>query len=95
MRPMFGALGKAVGPTSLAFISERAFHEGHIRRLGLTKQFSVVRGCRDIGKRNMKLNDALPRMEIDPETYEVRADGVVLTCAPATTLPLTQRYSLF
>ena len=95
MRPMFGALGKAVGPTSLAFISERAFHEGHIRALGLTKTLSVVRGCRDIGKRNMKLNDALPRMEIDPETYVVRADGVVLTCAPATTLPLTQRYSLF
>ncbi len=95
MRPMFGALGKAVGATSLAFISERAFHEGHVRRLGLTKQLSVVRGCRGIGKRNMKLNDALPRMEIDPETYVVRADGVVLTCEPATTLPLTQRYSLF
>ena len=95
MRPMFGARGRAVGGTSLAFISERAWHEGHVRALGLAKQFSIVRGCRGIGKRNMKLNDTLPKMQIDPETYEVRADGVALTCAPATTLPLAQRYSLF
>jgi hypothetical protein len=95
MRPMFGARGRAIGATSVAFISERAWHEGHVRALGLTKQFSIVRGCRGIGKRNMKLNDALPKMQIDPETYEVRADGVVLTCEPATTLPLTQRYCLF
>jgi len=95
MRPMFGARGRAVGRTSLAFISERAWHEGHVRALGLTKQFSIVRGCRDIGKRQMKLNDTLPKLEIDPETYQVRADGELLTCAPATTLPLAQRYSLF
>jgi urease subunit alpha len=95
MRPMFGARGRAVGRTSLAFISERAWHEGHVRALGLTKQFSIVRGCRDIGKRQMKLNDTLPKLEIDPETYQVRADGELLTCAPATTLPLSQRYSLF
>jgi urease subunit alpha len=95
MRPMFGARGRALGRTSLAFISERAWHEGHVRELGLAKQLSVVRGCRDIGKRHMKLNDTLPTLEIDPETYQVRADGELLTCAPATTLPLTQRYSLF
>ncbi len=95
MRPMFGARGRAIGRTSLAFISERAWHEGHVRNLGLHKELSIVRNCRGIGKKNMKLNDALPRMEIDPETYEVRADGVVLTCEPAKTLPLTQRYSLF
>jgi urease subunit alpha len=95
MRPMFGARGRALGRTSLAFISERAWHEGHVRALGLTKQFSIVRGCRDIGKRHMKLNDTLPKLAIDPETYQVRADGELLTCAPATTLPLTQRYSLF
>jgi urease subunit alpha len=95
MRPMFGARGRALGRTSLAFISERAWHEGHVRALGLTKQLSIVRGCRDIGKRQMKLNDTLPKLEIDPETYQVRADGELLTCAPATTLPLTQRYSLF
>jgi urease subunit alpha len=95
MRPMFGARGRAIGRTSLAFISERAWHEGHVRNLGLHKELSIVRNCRGIGKKQMKLNDALPRMEIDPETYEVRADGVALTCEPATTLPLTQRYSLF
>jgi urease subunit alpha len=66
-----------------------------VRALGLAKQLSVVRGCRGIGKRHMKLNDALPKLEIDPETYEVRADGIALTCEPATTLPLSQRYSLF
>jgi urease subunit alpha len=95
MRPMFGARGRAIGGTSLAFISQRAWHEGHVRALGLTKQFSIVRGCRGIGKRHMKLNDALPAMTIDPETYEVRADGQLLACEPATTLPLAQRYSLF
>jgi urease subunit alpha len=95
MRPMFGARGRAIGGTSLAFISQRAWHEGHIRALGLTKQFSIVRGCRGIGKRHMKLNDALPRMSINPETYEVRADGELLACEPAHTLPLAQRYSLF
>jgi urease subunit alpha len=95
MRPMFGARGRAIGPTSLAFISERAWHEGHVRALGLNKTFSIVRGCRGIGKQNMKLNDTLPKLEIDPETYEVRADGELLTCEPAQTLPLTQRYSLF
>jgi urease subunit alpha len=95
MRPMFGARGRAVGATSLAFVSQRALQEGRVRDLGLSKQLSVARGCRTIGKRDMKLNDALPRLEIDPETYEVRADGVLLTCEPARTLPLAQRYSLF
>ncbi|NVB83248.1 MAG: urease subunit alpha [Kofleriaceae bacterium] len=95
MRPMFGARSRAVGATSLAFISDRAWREGRVRTLGLNKTFSIVRGCRGIGKKHMKLNDALPKMEIDPETYEVRADGVVLTCEPATSLPLAQRYSLF
>ncbi|MDB4962514.1 MAG: Urease alpha subunit protein [Myxococcales bacterium] len=95
MRPMFGARGRALGATSIAFISQRASHEGNVTALGLTKQLSVVRGCRNIGKRDMKLNDALPKLDIDPETYEVRADGELLTCEPATVLPLAQRYSLF
>ena len=95
MRPMFGARSPASGAISLAFVSERARHEGHVHALGLQKQISVVRGCRGIGKRQMKLNDALPKMEVDPETYEVRADGVILRCEPALTLPLSQRYSLF
>ncbi len=95
MRPMFGARGRAIGRTSLAFISQRALNEGHVDALGLTKQLSVARGCRGIGKRHMKLNDALPRLEIDPETYQVRADGELLTCEPARSLPLSQLYSLF
>ncbi len=66
-----------------------------MRALGLTKQLSIVRGCRGIGKQHMRLNDALPKLEIDPETYEVRADGVKLACEPAAVLPLAQRYSLF
>ncbi|MFO0612090.1 MAG: hypothetical protein U0414_05870 [Polyangiaceae bacterium] len=95
MRPMFGALGRAVGPTSIAFISRRAWQEGHVRALGLHKMFSIARDCRGIGKRHMKLNDTLPKLEVDPETYEVRADGELLTCEPASVLPLAQRYSLF
>jgi urease subunit alpha len=95
MRPMFAAKGRATGATSLAFISERSWEEGHVRALGLKKQFSVARGCRGIGKRHMKLNDALPEMEIDPETYQVRADGELLACEPARVLPLAQRYALF
>ena len=95
MRPMFGALGRAVGATSLAFVSARAHREGRVHALGLTKQISVVRGCRGLGKRDMKLNDALPRLEVDPETYQVRADGELLICEPAAALPLTQRYHLF
>ncbi len=95
MRPMFGARGRAIGPTSLAFISERAWQEGKVRALGLTKTFSIARNCRELGKRHMKLNDALPKIEIDPETYQVRADGVLLTCEPSIILPLAQRYSLF
>jgi urease subunit alpha len=95
MRPMFGARGRARGATSLAFVSRRAREEGHLNALGLTKTISVVRECRDIGKRHMKLNDARPRIEIDPERYTVRADGELLTCEPAKSLPLAQRYCLF
>jgi urease subunit alpha len=95
MRPMFGALGRAVGATSLAFISRRAQREGRVHALGLTKQLAAIRGCRGLTKRDMKLNDALPRLAIDPETYQVRADGELLTCEPATVLPLAQRYHLF
>ncbi len=91
MRPMFGA----GGGTSLAFVSRRALAEGTVAPLGLSKRLSAVRGCRGIGKREMKLNDALPRLEIDPESYQVRADGELLTCQPAVRLSLAQRYSLF
>jgi urease subunit alpha len=95
MRPMFGAFGKATGATSLAFVSNAALSSGTVERYGLAKRVEAVRHCRGLGKRDMKLNDALPRISVDPETYEVRADGVLLTCEPATVLPLAQRYFLF
>jgi urease subunit alpha len=95
MRPMFGAFGRATGATSLAFVAQRTIEEGAIGALGLTKRVVPVRRCRGLGKRDMKWNDALPVMQVDPETYEVRADGELLRCEPAAVLPLAQRYSLF
>jgi urease subunit alpha len=95
MRPMFGSFGRAVGATSLAFVSRACAEGGVAARYGLTKQLAPVRQCRGLGKRDMRLNDALPKIEVDPESYEVRADGVLLTCAPAVWLPLAQRYFLF
>ncbi|WP_224248566.1 urease subunit alpha [Hyalangium gracile] len=95
MRPMFGAFGKATGATSVAFVSRRSLEEGRVKALGLHKQLVAVRNCRGIGKRDMKLNDALPRITVDPETYEVRADGELLRCEPATHVPLARLYSLF
>ncbi|WP_223645499.1 urease subunit alpha [Corallococcus sp. EGB] len=95
MRPMFGARGRALGATSITFVSGRALADGLVREMGLTKQLSAVRRCRGIGKRDMKLNDALPELTVDPESYEVRADGELLVCEPAARLPLAQLYSLF
>jgi len=95
MRPMFGAMGRATGATGIAFVSQRAAAEGTVQALGLRKRIAAVRGCRKLGKRDMKLNDALPAISVDPETYEVRADGELLRCEPAARLPLAQLYSLF
>ncbi len=95
MRPMFGALGRATGATSVAFVSQAALSSGAVAGYGLSRRVDAVRHCRGIGKRDMKLNDALPRIAVDPETYEVRADGELLTCEPAQVLPLAQRYFLF
>ena len=95
MRPMFGAMGRAAAATSLAFVSRAATEAEVASRYGLVRDAVAVRNCRGLAKRDMKLNAALPRIEVDPETYEVRADGVVLTCEPARTLPLAQRYFLF
>jgi urease subunit alpha len=95
MRPMFGARGRAIGGTSIAFVSQRALTEGYIAALGLTKRLSAVRKCRNIGKRDMKLNDALPTMRVDPETYEVFADGALLRSLPADQVPLARLYALF
>ncbi len=95
MRPMFGAFGRAASATSLAFVSRASIDNGSIDRYRLSKRAVGVRDCRNLGKRDMRLNDALPRIEVDPETYEVRADGRLLTCDPAKVLPLAQRYFLF
>jgi urease subunit alpha len=95
MRPMFGAFGRATGATSVAFVSQASLDAPELKALGLTKRIEAVRGCRGLGKKDMRLNDALPRIAVDPETYRVTADGEELRCEPAKTLPLAQRYFLF
>jgi urease subunit alpha len=95
MRPMFGAYGGAVGRTSIAFVSRRAAAEGTVQPLGLAKRVVPVRRCRGLGKRDMVHNSALPSLTVDPETYEVRADGALLRCEPASKLALAQLYHLF
>ncbi|MFG6626360.1 urease subunit alpha [Sulfitobacter sp. 1A12056] len=94
-RPMFGAYGRAVENSAVVFVSEAAEAAGVGGSLGLAKQTLAVRNTREIGKRDLKLNDALPEVEVNPETYEVRADGELLTCEPASVLPMAQRYFLF
>lgn len=94
-RPMFGALGRASARSSLSFVSQSALAAGVGARYGLHKTLSAVQGCRSITKADMVHNALLPRMEIDPQTYAVRADGVLLTCEPARSLPMAQRYFLF
>jgi len=94
-RPMFGAFGGALHATSMTFVSGAAHAAGVPAALGLRKKIAVVGKCRSLGKRDMINNDALPRMEVDPDTYEVRADGELLTCEPALVLPMAQRYFLF
>ena len=95
MRPMFGSFGRATGPCSIAFVSQLCKTKGIAKSYGLTKRIEAVKGCRKLGKKDLKWNDATPKITVDPETYEVRADGELLTCEPATVLPLAQRYSLF
>ncbi|WP_442579905.1 urease subunit alpha [Mesorhizobium sp. ASY16-5R] len=95
-RPMFGAYGKAMTNSSVTFVSKAALDAGLRDRLGVDKSMIAVENTRGgIGKHSMKLNDATPHVEVDPETYEVRADGELLTCEPATVLPMAQRYFLF
>ena len=94
-RPMFGAAGGAVGATCFTFVSAVAEEAGVAERLGLRRQVRAVRDCRSIGKKDMRLNDRLPRIDVDPETYVVKADDQVLACEPAEVLPMAQRYFLF
>ncbi|MFN9675255.1 MAG: urease subunit alpha [Microcystis sp.] len=95
MRPMFASFGGAIAKTSLTFVSKYALKAGIPEKLKLKKTAVAVSNTRNISKASMKLNDALPRMEVNPETYEVRADGELLICEPATVLPMAQRYFLF
>ncbi|MDJ0704656.1 MAG: urease subunit alpha [Leptolyngbyaceae cyanobacterium MO_188.B28] len=95
MRPMFASYGGAIAATSLTFVSQAALEAGVPEYINLQHQVAAVSNTRRIGKADMKLNEATPRMEVDPETYEVRADGELLTCEPAEVLPMAQRYFLF
>ncbi len=95
MRPMFASYGGAIAATSLTFVSQGAIDAGVPQQLGLQKTAVAVSNTRNITKADLKLNNALPKVEVDPETYEVRADGELLTCEPAEILPMAQRYFLF
>ena len=95
MRPMFGSFGGAVAATSVAFVSQSALEKDIPSQIGLQKPAVAVSNTRQLSKQNMKLNDTLPNIEVDAETYEVRADGELLTCEPATELPMAQRYFVF
>ena len=94
-RPMFGAYGRSLEHSSITFVSAAAHDAGIGKSLGLAKETVAVRNTRNIGKKDLVLNDALPFIEVNPETYEVRADGELLTCEPAEVLPMAQRYFLF
>jgi len=93
-RPMFAAFGRAL-KTSVTFVSKAGLENPAVRALNLGKPLVAVKDTRTIGKKDMKLNDAMPRIDVDPETYAVRADGELLVCEPAKSLPLAQRYFLF
>ena len=94
-RPMFGSFGGATAATSMTFMSQAAFAAGVAQKLGLKRMVAPVGNCRRIGKKDMIHNHATPDIKVDPETYEVRVDGKLITCEPASVLPLAQRYFLF
>lgn len=94
-RPMFGAAGRALHKSSLTFVSQAALAADVGGRYGLNKVLSAVQGTRTVGKRDMVHNDWQPNVTVDPETYQVVADGQLLICEPATVLPMAQRYFLF
>jgi urease subunit alpha len=94
-RPMFAGFGRAREASCVTFVSAAALADGVGAKLDLKRALIAVKGTRSVMKRDMKLNDATPEIEVDPETYEVRADGQLLVCEPATVLPMAQRYFLF
>jgi len=94
-RPQFGSFGKARTSTSVTFVSQASSENQSLQNLGLQKVIIPVRDTREIGKKDLILNDSLPKIEVDPETYIVKADGEELHCEPAEVVPLAQRYFLF
>ena len=92
---MFAAFGRALTASSVVFASKAAVQADLGKTLGIQKQLVAVSHTRDISKKSMIHNGATPKIDVDPETYEVRADGELLTCAPADVLPMAQRYFLF
>jgi urease subunit alpha len=94
-RPMFAGFGRARQASCVTFVSAAALADDVGKKLDLKRELIAVKGTRAVMKRDMKLNDATPALEVDPETYEVRADGELLVCEPATVLPMAQRYFLF
>lgn len=94
-RPMFGSLGRAASATRVSFVSQAALEAGIGEELGLNSRLVACRNTRSVRKSDMKLNDACPQLEVDPQTYEVRCDGELLSCEPLAELPLAQRYHLF
>ena len=93
-RPMFASFGKALAPSCLTFVSQASLEADLPRKLGLSRLCVPVQNTRAIGKASMRNNSALPKVEVDPQTYEVFADGELLTCEPAEVLPMAQRYFL-
>jgi urease subunit alpha len=94
-RPMFGSFGPAVAACSVTFVSQAALDQQLGKTLDLKKRLVAVKGCRDVKKTDLLHNTALPRIEVDPQNYQVRADGCLLWCEPAEVLPMAQRYFLF
>ena len=94
-RPMYGVLGRARGKTGVTFVSQAALDDGIGDKLGLQKQLVAVKGTRGVRKKDMIHNGLTPKIEVDPQNYQVRVDGELITCEPATSLPMTQRYFLF
>ena len=94
-RPMFGTLGSALHRTRMTFLSQEGYHAGVAQQLGLKSMIGVVRNCRNISKADMVLNDYQPEIDVDPQTYQVKADGELLICEPAEVLPMAQKYFLF
>jgi urease len=94
-KPMWGAYPGSAALNSVSFVSQISLDSGVIASYGLRKRFEAVRGCRSVKKKDMKWNDATPVMKVDPESYEVRADGELCDIEPATRLPLSRHYNLF